>query len=175
MGSERDEKPSFVGCWAHHVSACTPGARVLCPGSGSLSSDACEPGPRRAFVPCTVASCVLHFQVLWKRKFHGASNLMALSTGKNRHNLKIESYVLWGGLSEHFEPRGQDSQMALRGSSEEVRGVVSGSWEFLHQRLGQNIKRFLLIREKPPSQVIRISVLLCMERCKSLGSLKSFL
>ena len=53
------------------------------------------------------------------------------------------------------------------------------SWdtrEFLQQRPGsQNIKRLLLIKENQLSQFKEFSAFLCMERCKSMGSLKSFL
>ena len=37
------------------------------------------------------------------------------------HNLKVESYVLFGGHFEDFKPGRQDSQVALRDGSEEVR------------------------------------------------------
>ena len=47
--------------------------------------------------------------------------------------------------------------------------------EFLQQRPGiRNIKRLLLIKENQTSQVKEFSSSLCMGRCKSLGSLKSF-
>ena len=47
--------------------------------------------------------------------------------------------------------------------------------EFLQQRPGsQNIKRWLLIKENQLSQVKEFSAFLCMERHKSLGSLKAF-
>ena len=46
----------------------------------------------------------------------------------------------------------------------------------LQQRAGSlNIKILLLIRENQISQVKEFSAFLCMERCKSLCSLKSFL
>ena len=49
------------------------------------------------------------------------------------------------------------------------------TWEFLQQRpSSQNIKRLLLIKENQLSQFKEFSAFLCMERCKSLGSLKSF-
>ena len=37
------------------------------------------------------------------------------------HNLKVENYVLLGGLSENFKPREQSLKIALRDCSEEVR------------------------------------------------------
>ena len=49
-------------------------------------------------------------------------------------------------------------------------------YEFLQQRPGgQNFKRLLLIKENPLSGVKEFSAFVCMGRCKSLGSLKSFL
>ena len=39
----------------------------------------------------------------------------------------------------------------------------------------QNVKRLSLIKENQISQIKEFSAFLCMERCKSLGSLKSFL
>ena len=46
----------------------------------------------------------------------------------------------------------------------------------LQERAGtRNIKRLLLIKENQMSQVKEFSTFLCMGRCKSLGSLKSFL
>ena len=46
----------------------------------------------------------------------------------------------------------------------------------LQERAGtRNIKRLLLIKENQMSQVKEFSIFLCMGRCKSLGSLKSFL
>ena len=35
------------------------------------------------------------------------------------HKLDVESYVLFGGLSEDFKPNRQDSQIILKGCSEE--------------------------------------------------------
>ena len=60
------------------------------------------------------------------------------------------------------------------------RGKVGGgnqyTWEFLQQRPGsQNIKQLLLNKENQIYQINEFSVCLCMERYKSLGSLKSFL
>ena len=39
----------------------------------------------------------------------------------------------------------------------------------------QNIKRLLLIKENQISQVKEFTIFLCMGRCNSLGSFKSFL
>ena len=55
-------------------------------------------------------------------------------------------------------------------------GEESGYIEILQQRTGGlNTKWFLLIQENQIFQVREFSAFLCMERCKSLGSLKSFL
>ena len=68
-----------------------------------------------------------------------------------------------------------DRISTLRDCSKEVRGEL-GSTEVLQQRAGSwNIKRLLLIKENQISQVKEFSAFLCMRRCKSLGSLKSFL
>ena len=68
----------------------------------------------------------------------------------------------------------------LSGSFEGLlqRGKVESqdTQEILQQRLGsRNIKRLLLIKENQISQVKEVSAFLCMGRCKSLDSLKSFL
>ena len=48
--------------------------------------------------------------------------------------------------------------------------------EFLRQRPGsQDFKRLLLIKENLVSEVKEFSAIVCVGRCKSLGSLKSFL
>ena len=58
---------------------------------------------------------------------------------------------------------------------EEVR-EEAGYIGVLQQRPGsQNIKRLLLIKENQTSQVNEFSAFLCIGRCKSLGSVKSFL
>ena len=36
------------------------------------------------------------------------------------HNLKVESFVLFGGLFEDFKPGRQDSKISLRDHSKEV-------------------------------------------------------
>ena len=55
-------------------------------------------------------------------------------------------------------------------------GEEPGSIEVLQQRAGSlNVKRLFLIKENQITQVKEFSAFLCMERCKSLGSLKSFL
>ena len=68
------------------------------------------------------------------------------------------------------------SQIALRNCSERVR-EEPGYIGVLQQKPGSwNIKRLLLlIKENQISQVNECSAFLCMGRCKSLGSLKSFL
>ena len=73
--------------------------------------------------------------------------------------------VLGGGMSRNPE------RTALRRQGEEP-----GYTEVLQQRAGSlNIKRLLLINGNQISQVMEFSTFLYMERCKSLGSLKSSL
>ena len=56
------------------------------------------------------------------------------------------------------------------------RGEEPGYIEVLQQRAGSlNIKRLLLLKENQISQVKEFSAFLCMGKCKSLGSVKSFL
>ena len=58
----------------------------------------------------------------------------------------------------------------------EKKGEETDCIEALQQSAGRlNIKRLLLIRENHITQVKEFSAFLCMGRCKSLGSLKSFL
>ena len=55
-------------------------------------------------------------------------------------------------------------------------GEEPGYIEFLQQRAGSlNIKRLLLIKENQISPVKELSAFLCMGRCRSLDSLKTFL
>ena len=59
-------------------------------------------------------------------------------------------------------------------------GRGDGGGVRLHRSLQQgagslNIKRLLLNKEKQVSQIKKFSTFLCMERCKSLDSMKSFL
>ena len=62
-------------------------------------------------------------------------------------------------------------RIALRRQGEEP-----GYIEVLQQRAGSlNIKRVLLVKENQISQIKELSAFLHMGRCKSLGSLKSFL
>jgi len=56
------------------------------------------------------------------------------------------------------------------------RGEGAGYREVLRQGAGSlNVKRLWLIKENQTSQIKEFSTSLCMGRCKSLGSLKSFL
>ena len=55
-------------------------------------------------------------------------------------------------------------------------GEEPGSIEVLQQRAGSlNVKRLLQIKENQMSQAQELCAFLCIGRCKSLGSLKSFL
>ena len=58
--------------------------------------------------------------------------------------------------------------------SDELRGEL-GYIGVLQQKAGSWENRFLLIKENQISQVKEFSAFLCMGRCKSLGSQKSFL
>ena len=67
-------------------------------------------------------------------------------------------------------------QATLRNCSEEARGGARIYRSFCDKgKVVANIKRLLLIKENQISQVKEFSAFLCMGRCKSLGSLKSFL
>ena len=67
-------------------------------------------------------------------------------------------------------------QIALRSCSKEEGGEKLDYTEVLQQRVGNlNTKRLLLIKENQISQVKEFGTCLYMGRCKSLGSLKSFL
>ena len=59
---------------------------------------------------------------------------------KKVHKLDVESYVLFGGLSEDFKAKGQDSQIILKGCPEEE----GWGWG------GQDILAFL--QERPSTQ-----------------------
>ena len=67
-------------------------------------------------------------------------------------------------------------QIALRNCSEEAPGGarIYRSFATKGQVVG-NVKRLSLIKENQIPQVKEFSAFLCMGRCKSLGSLKSFL
>ena len=93
---------------------------------------------------------------------------------KNIHNLKTESFVLFGCF------RTSSSRESISSNPEKTtpkrRGKGPGYMELLQQMTGRpNTKRLLLIKENQITQVNEFSTFLCMGRCKSLGSLKSFL
>ena len=67
------------------------------------------------------------------------------------------------------------SLSALRECSEEARGEPGYIGVFATRPGSRNIKRLLLIKENQISQVKEFSAFLSLARCKSLGSLKSFL
>ena len=82
------------------------------------------------------------------------------------------SFIWWEFLG--LQAQETPSQMTLR-------KLQGGGWRVrlyrsLQQRAGSlNIKILLLIMEHQISQVKEFYTFLCMGRCKSLGSLKSFL
>ena len=86
---------------------------------------------------------------------------------KNVHNLKVESYSV-----RSF----RTSSLGGSNSNNPERTALRSQGGVLQQRAGsQNIKSLLVIKENQISQVKEFSTFLCMGRCKSLGSLKSFL
>ena len=86
------------------------------------------------------------------------------------HNLKVESYVYSAGS---FRERA--SQIKLL-EKEMVNPVYMPGYTgiFAITTRSEN-KRLLVIKEKPISPVKEFSTFLGMGKCKSLGSLKSFL
>ena len=90
------------------------------------------------------------------------------------HNLKVENYVLLGGLSENFKPRGQSFKVALRDCSEKVREELGYIGVLQDRPYSRNIKRALLTKENQVSQVNEFSVF-CVWEDARVGSLKSFL
>ena len=92
------------------------------------------------------------------------------------HNLKIESYDLFGRLSEDLSPGPSISDNAEKTVPERL-GGESGDTEVFatKDQAVRTSKNYCLIREKQTSQVKGCSAFLCMSRCKNLGSLKSFL
>ena len=109
---------------------------------------------------------------------------------KKLHKLDIKSYVLFGGLSEDFKPKRQDSQVILKGCSEEegwgqgeqdtlafLQGRPGSQNETIYHRLGlkpmcwdqnpaKEHKNMTVIKENQTSEVKKFSTFLCMGRCK---------
>ena len=86
------------------------------------------------------------------------------------HNLKVENYVY---LADFLRTQAGEvaSQIAVRNYSKEVReepGYIGG----FATKTSEDLP---LVKENQMSQVNEFSTFLCMGRCKSLGSLKSFL
>ena len=106
---------------------------------------------------------------------------LLLSTEKKMHNLKVENYILFSGHTEDLS-----LGHSLSDSSEGLFQWGKGGarvCRFLHNKQTNkqktpgswNIKTLLLIKENQTSPVNEFSPLLCMERCKNLDLLKSFL
>ena len=49
---------------------------------------------------------------------------------KKKKTLKVESYVLFSGLSEHLKPRRQNSQLTLIDSPKDARQGARICWSF---------------------------------------------
>lgn len=97
-----------------------------------------------------------------------------MSTDKTTHNLKAEHNALFGDKTEGLGP-GHSLSLGSTDGSEEVRGEP-GYVGVLQQRpCNHKIKRFLFVKENQTSLVKEFSPFLCMGRCKSLDSRKSFL
>ena len=116
-----------------------------------------------------VTLCINIFISNWKRDCHNYCQL------KKYSQPEVESYVYLVGIfrtsSLGDSISSKPERTAPRRWAEEP-----GCIEVLQQSAGsQNIKRLLLIKENQISQVKKFSAFLCMERCKSLGFLQSFL
>ena len=92
------------------------------------------------------------------------------------HNLKDESYILFGRLSEDLSPGPSISDNSEKTVPERL-GEELGDTEVFSTKdqVAGTSKNYCLIREKQTSQVKGCSAFLCMSRYKSLGSLKSLL
>ena len=77
--------------------------------------------------------------------------------------------------TENLSPRDAASQIARRDCSKEGREEPGYLGVFATKTRQSDIKRLLFIKENQIAQVKEFSTFLCMWRCKSLGSLKSFL
>ena len=86
------------------------------------------------------------------------------------------------GIFRALSPRGSISskpkRTALRrwGVERGAAGAGKPGYIVLKQRANSlNVKKILLIKENQMSQAKDFSIILCMGKCKSLGSLKPFL
>ena len=73
-----------------------------------------------------------------------------------------------------FQAQETTSQTALRDCSKEEKGKAGYIGVFAAKPGSRNIKRLFLIKENQISLVKEVNTSLCIGRCKSLGSLKSF-
>ena len=110
--------------------------------------------------------------LLWALRGH-QNRQLEKKKKKKKHNLKVENYVLFSRFSEDLSPedslsdcsegllrRGQGGTRIYRGFCNKNQ-VVGTSKDY--------------VKENQTSQVNEFSIFLGMERCKGLGSLKSFL
>ena len=94
---------------------------------------------------------------------------------KVMHNLKVESYVLFSRQIWGLKLRRQDSQITLRDCYGKTKEGAKIYKNFCNKDQVVRTSLLLLIKENQTSQVKEFSTFPCMGRCKSLGSLKSFL
>ena len=97
-----------------------------------------------------------------------------VSTKKYSHNLKVESYFIWW---ECLGPWAWEtaSQYLWENCSREAGRGVRAIYKFATKGAGSlNVKDYCEVR-KIRYQVKEFCILLCMGRCKPLGSLNSFL
>ena len=115
--------------------------------------------------------------VLWLRMWSVLVNVSCDCQLKKMHNLKFESYIFIQQIFWGLQAQDTVSQIRLRNCPKEARGGAGYRGVFAtNKRPGsRNIKRLLLIKENQISPIEEFSTFLCMGRCKSLGSLKSFL
>ena len=101
---------------------------------------------------------------------HRCVDILASVDWRKKTQPKSWEFCLTRWLSVDFKPR-----VALKGCSKEVR-EQSGFIGVLQQRpSSHNTKRLMIIKENQISQINEFSAFLYMGRCKSLGSLRSFL
>ena len=112
-------------------------------------------------VPCALGKYMFSSPFVWRRKWQPTPVFLPRESCGQR---RLMGYRPWG----HQE---SDTTEQHRTAREEPRGLG-----VLQQRPGsQYIRGLLLTKENQTSQVQEFSTFLCMGRCKSLGSLKSFL
>ena len=113
--------------------------------------------------------------ILYQLSYQGSPKPIVDWKKKKKHNLKVENYVLFGGLSKNLSLPGILPLRKLWGTNRRGRGGTRMYRRFATKTSSWNIKRWLLIEENQTSLVKKLSTFLCVERCENLGSLKSLL